>query len=90
VIQVGYRPYPALRAALARIAPALVPLHPVDHPATYAAYWQGVTAREAAEALGVTTEAVEPALADAVAAGTLTRRGWIYAPAQSSSPASPA
>lgn len=81
VIQVGYRPYPALRAALARIAPDLSPLRQAEDPAAYAAHWQGVTAREAAESLGVTTEAVEPALADAVAAGTLTRRGWIYAPA---------
>jgi putative protein-disulfide isomerase len=81
VIQVGYRPYPALRAALARIAPDLSPLRQAEDPAAYAACWQGVTAREAAEALGATTSTVEPALDDAVAAGTLTRRGWIYAPA---------
>jgi predicted DsbA family dithiol-disulfide isomerase len=81
LIQVGYRPYTALRAALAQLAPDLEPLRRAVDVAAYAAAWQGVTAREAAEALEVPTEAAERALAATVSAGELENRGWIYAPA---------
>jgi putative protein-disulfide isomerase len=79
-MQVGYRPYPALRAALAELAPDVEPLHRATDAVLYAAAWQGVTAREAAEALEIPTAAAERELDAAVAAGDLTRRGWIYAP----------
>lgn len=84
VIQIGYRPYPALRAALTRIAPDLGPSRRAEDPVAYAAFWQGITAREAAEAVDVETGAAEVALAAldrAVTAGALTRRGSIYTPA---------
>jgi predicted DsbA family dithiol-disulfide isomerase len=86
LIQVGYRPYSALRAALAQLAPDLEPRSRATDAAAYAVHWRGVTAREAAEALEIPTEAAERSLAAAVAAGNLERRGcrgsrgWLYAP----------
>jgi protein-disulfide isomerase-like protein with CxxC motif len=80
VLQVGYRPYPALRAALARIAPGLEPLCQAEDATAYAVSWQGVTAREAAEALGAPPETARAALDAAVETGALELRGAVYAP----------
>jgi putative protein-disulfide isomerase len=50
VIIVGYRPYDALLAALARVAPELEPVRRALSRTEYEAYWGGCTARELDEA----------------------------------------
>jgi putative protein-disulfide isomerase len=52
VIIVGYRPYDALLAALARVAPDLEPVRRVLSRTEYEAHWGRCTARELDEALG--------------------------------------
>lgn len=49
VVITGYRPYPLLRAALAHVAPDLVPTRPAPAEWEYAAYWGRLSARELAE-----------------------------------------
>ena len=55
IIIVGYRPYDALLAALARVAPDLQPARRAAGRADYEAYWGRSTARELDEALGGST-----------------------------------
>ena len=52
IIIVGYRPYDALLAALARVAPDLQPARRAADRADYEACWGRSTARELEEALG--------------------------------------
>lgn len=51
LLLVGYRPYPALRAALAHLAPELRPGRAAADARAYAAHWGGVTDYEIAVAL---------------------------------------
>ncbi len=78
VIVVGYRPYPALREALARIAPALAPTQPVSDLIAYVTFWQIVTAGEIAVAYDLDLAAATHMLDEAVARGMLIREGQLY------------
>lgn len=51
LLLVGYRPYDALRRALAHLVPELQPERQAPCPGAYAAFWGGATEREVAEAL---------------------------------------
>ena len=70
-IIVGYRPYPALRAALADLAPAVAPGRRAADPVAYVGHWGGITAREVAEALEQEPAVVAAMLDAAVDAGRL-------------------
>lgn len=51
LLLVGYRPYDVLRRALDHLVPGLEPERRAPCPGAYAAYWNGATEREVAEAL---------------------------------------
>jgi hypothetical protein len=59
LLLVGYRPYAALGAALARLMPGLRPQRSVADREAYVAYWGGPTPREMAD-LGDIGVAVQP------------------------------
>jgi len=80
VIVVGYRPYPALRAALAQIAPDLAPTQLVSDLTAYVAFWQRVTAGEIAVAYDLDLAAATRMLDEAVTRGMLNRDGQLYRP----------
>jgi putative protein-disulfide isomerase len=97
---VGYRPWSALAEAIAQMAPELEPLvaqPPSADPLDYALAWGRITAREAAEGVGIETAAAERALDEAAEAGRLRRSGHLFlaaiepvAPVEAVAPLTPA
>jgi predicted DsbA family dithiol-disulfide isomerase len=78
VLIVGYRPYQALRKAIAHVAPQSNPVRSATDVVAYASYWGRITAREVAQALDLQIEAAKEALEDAVADGRLIRADRVY------------
>ena len=78
---VGYRPWSALAEAIAQMSPELEPLvaqPPSADPLDYALVWGRVTAREAAEEVGIETGEAERRLGEAAEAGRLRRAGHLF------------
>lgn len=78
VIIVGYRPYQALREALAHVAPTITPVRSTKDLDAYVACWRRITARELAEALDLETNVATQMLEAAVEQGSLARAGYLY------------
>jgi protein-disulfide isomerase-like protein with CxxC motif len=78
VMLVGFRPYDALRAALATLVPALVftPAH--GDAVEYLRTWGSATVQEITEMYGMDRGAADAALQAAVAAGHAERQGELY------------
>lgn len=78
IIIVGYRPYDALRAALASSAPDLQPIFSAADAVAYIKHWGSATAREVAEAMGQDQQRTVESLDAAVRNGELVQTGLIY------------
>ena len=78
ILMIGYRPYVALRTALAHVAPKLEPVRQHTRVVDYVAFWGRVTVREVAEALELEVGDATQILETEVAQGELSRTGVFY------------
>ncbi len=78
IVLMGYRPYAALRQAVARLMPELTPLRQAHDALQIVRYWGRITAPEVAEALEQEPAQVEQALAAYVAQRILVQDDVFY------------
>lgn len=78
LLLVGYRPYEALCAALAHLAPNLTPSRAIEDPVSYAQHWHSITAYEVALALRCSVAEAMAGLEHGIACRQLLRKGYLY------------